>query len=151
MGLRAVHLLAAVVWAGSMIFFSLVVMPALRQGLPPSQRQGLIRIIGRRYRIVGWASVGVLLITGSLMAWHRSASGGVVWDSGFGRVLSLKLVLVGVMLALTAFHDFVLVRRAVQAKGPSQMESRRVILWLARANLLVVLGIILCGVWLTEV
>ena len=147
MGLRAVHLLAAVVWAGSMIFFSLVVMPALRQGLPPSQRQGLIRIIGRRYRIVGWASVGVLLITGSLMAWNH----GVVWNSGFGLVLSLKLVLVGVMLALTAFHDFVLVRRAVQAKGPSQMESRRVILWLARANLLVVLGIILCGVWLTEV
>jgi len=147
MGLRAVHLLAAVVWAGSMIFFSLVVMPALRQGLPPSQRQGLIRIIGRRYRIVGWASVGVLLITGSLMAWNH----GVVWNSGFGRVLSLKLVLVGVMLALTSFHDFVLVRRAVQAKGPSQMESRRVILWLARANLLVVLGIILCGVWLTEV
>ncbi len=50
--LRAMHLLAAVVWAGGMIFFTLVIMPALRQGLSPPQQQGLIRELSKRgYRV----------------------------------------------------------------------------------------------------
>lgn len=51
--LRLVHLLAAIVWAGGMVFFSLVVMPSVRKALPPPQRPELIRIIGRRYRLMG--------------------------------------------------------------------------------------------------
>src|SRR3989304_4319803 len=137
--LRALHLLAAVVWAGGMISFTLVIMPALRQGLSPPQRQEWIRIIGRRYRVVGWGSIVILIVTGSLMAWNQ----GVVWDSGFGRVLSLKLALVGVMLVLTSLHDFVLGPRAARTEN-----LRGVVLWLARVNLLVVIAIILCGVWL---
>jgi len=140
--LRALHLLAAVVWAGGMISFTLVIMPALRQGLSPPQRQEWIRIIGRRYRVVGWTSIVILLITGSLMAWSQ----GVEWDSGFGRVLSLKLALVGVMLVLTSLHDFVLGPRAARTEN-----LRGVVLWLARVNLLVVIAIILCGVWLAGV
>jgi len=140
--LRALHLLAAVVWAGGMISFTLVIMPALRQGLSPPQRQEWIRIIGRRYRVVGWGSIVILIVTGSLMAWNQ----GVVWDSGFGRVLSLKLALVGVMLVLTSLHDFVLGPRAARTEN-----LRGVVLWLARVNLLVVIAIILCGVWLAGV
>jgi uncharacterized membrane protein len=48
MFLRVVHLIAAVVWVGSMVFFSLVVMPSLRHAVPPPQRQELIRSLGRR-------------------------------------------------------------------------------------------------------
>jgi uncharacterized membrane protein len=145
--LRMIHLLAAVVWVGSMIFFSLVVMPALRQGLPPPQRQELIRVLGRRYRIVGWVSIGVLLATGLLMAWRH----GVVWSSGFGQLLSFKLVLVGVMLALTALHDLSIGPRAARLNVPLTGGQRQAIVWLARANILVVLGILLCGMWLTEI
>ena len=130
-----------------MIFFSLVVMPALRQGLPPPQRQELIRAVGRRYRILGWASVVVLLVTGPFLVWYH----GVVWDSDFGWVLSLKLVLVGVMLLLTILHDFVLGPRAVQANNPHTEGPRRAMIWLARLKLLVALGILLCGLWLAEV
>lgn len=138
--LRSVHLLSAVVWVGGMISFTLVIMPVLRKGLSPPQRREWIRNIGRRYRLVGWTSIVILLITGSLMAWSQ----GVEWGSEFGRVLSLKLVLVGVMLALTSLHDFVLGPRAAQTEN-----LRGIVLWLARLNLLVVVAIILCGVWLT--
>ena len=144
--LRVIHLLSAVVWVGSMIFFSLVVMPALRQGLPPSQRQELIRVLGRRYRVLGWVSIGVLLATGLLMTWRH----GVVWGSGFGQLLSFKLILVGVMLALTVLHDLSIGPRVAQLNVPPTGGQRLAIVWLARVNLLVVLGILLCGVWLTE-
>lgn len=151
--LRTIHLLTAVVWVGSMIFFTFVVMPALRKSLPPPQRQELLRVIGRRYRLVGWTSIVILLITGSLLAWNQ----GVEWGSVFGWVLSLKLALVGTMLVLTALHDFVLGPRpldmARDAVAPSQGKERqrRVVVYLARVNLLVVVGILLCGVWLTMV
>jgi len=145
--LRVIHLLAAVVWVGSMIFFSLVVMPALRQGLPPPRRQELIRVLGRRYRVLGWASIGVLLITGPLLAWRH----GVVWSSGFGQLLSLKLILVGVMLALTVLHDLSIGPRVAQLNVSPTGGQRRAIVWLARVNLLVVLGILLCGMWLMEI
>jgi putative copper export protein len=144
--LRTVHLLAAVVWVGGMIFFSVVIMPAVRQALLPSQRQELVRIVGRRYRAVGWVSVGVLLATGSVMAWRQ----GVDWGSPFGRVLMLKLSLVVLMVALTATHDFVLGPRAAQAGNPDAERSRRAVIWLARMNLLVVLAIVVCGVWLSS-
>lgn len=145
--LRVVHLISAAVWVGSMVFFSLVVMPSLRHGLPPPQRQELIRSVGRRYRVLGWASVGVLLATGPLLAWRH----GVVWSSGFGQLLSLKLVLVGIMLALTVLHDLSMgPPRGAQLNVPLTDGQRLAIVWLARVNLLVVLGIFLCGVWLTE-
>lgn len=82
------------------------------------------------------------------MAWHQ----GVAWDSGLGRILILKLVLVGIMLALTSLHDFVLGPRLAKASHPHHaMRLRRAVIYLARLNLLVVLGIVLCGVWLTTV
>ncbi len=143
--LRVLHLLAVLVWAGSMLFFSLVLMPALRKALPPIQRQEVIQVVGRRYRVVGWISVSVLLLTGSVMAWDH----GVAWDSGFGRILSVKLILVGVMLVLTASHNVVLGSRAAQITSDKQRGERALTVWLARANILVVLGIVLCGVWLT--
>ncbi len=145
MTLRIIHLLAAVVWVGSMIFFSLVVMPTLRHGLPPPQRQELIRALGRRYRVLGWTSIGVLLTTGPLLTWRH----GVVWSSGFGQLLSFKLVLVGIMLALTVLHDLSIGPRSAQLNVPLAGGQRLAIVWLARVNLLVVLGILVCGAWLT--
>lgn len=144
--LRATHLLAAVVWVGSMIFFSLVVMPSVRRVVSPPQRHDLVRVLGRRYRILGWASVGILLLTGPILAWRH----GVIWDSGFGQLLSLKLVLIGLMLALTVLHDLSMGPRAVQLKVSPTEVQRQAIVWLARANLLVALAILVCGVLLTE-
>jgi putative copper export protein len=144
--LRTIHLLAAMTWAGGMVFFSLVLMPSVRRAVPPPDRPGLIRAVGRRYRFVGWAGIAVLLITGPLMAWDR----GVDWDSEFGRLLALKLTLVGAMLVLTLFHDLVLGPRVTRDPAGSD-RLRPMVAWLARLNLLVVLAIVVCGVWLTAV
>jgi uncharacterized membrane protein len=142
-----IHVLAAVVWVGSMIFFSLVVMPSMREAVPPPQRPELIRALGRRYRVVGWTGLLVLLTTGPLLALR----GGVAWNSGYGHVLGFKVALVGVMVVLTLLHDLVLGPRAAQG-NPSQQQGRRTtVLWLARINLLAALAILFCAVWLNSV
>jgi uncharacterized membrane protein len=66
--LQFIHLLAAIIWTGSMIFFSFVLMPAVREGLSPSNRPNLVRAVGKRYRVVGWAGVGILLVTVTVFA-----------------------------------------------------------------------------------
>ncbi len=138
-----IHLSAALLWVGSMLFLALVLMPAMRQGAEPAKRQALMRAIAPRYRLLGWGSVGVLLLTGLLLLWQH----GVVWHSDFGHVLIIKLVFVVLMLAMTLYHDRVLgpqaTRTLTEKQGPGAVSKRSA--RLARTNLLLVLVIIFCG------
>ena len=74
----SIHVLAAMLWLGGMLFLGVVGAPALRTVEPLQLRQKLFRDIGMRFRGVGWASIGVLVVTGianlSFRGW-LSASG----------------------------------------------------------------------------
>ncbi len=61
-----VHVLAAVLWLGSMFFLALVGAPVLRRVEPPATRAALFRELGIRYRTLGWITLAVLLVTGVL-------------------------------------------------------------------------------------
>jgi len=123
--LQTIYLLAAIAWAGSMIFFSLVLIPGVRESLSPHHRPELVRAIGKRYRVMGWVSVGFLLVTGTILAWKRNE----VWGSEFGQVLILKLILVGVMLLLTVLHDVMGTRSAI-GNQPNPEKRRKLMTWL---------------------
>lgn len=145
--LLMIHLLAASIWVGSMIFFALVVIPVLRHSsMDSEQRKTMIKAIGFRYRILGWATVGVLLTTGPILAGIR----GVDWHSTFGKVLFFKLVLVSVMLVLLLLHDLVL-SRTLDAPAGLHGRERYWANLLARINLLIVVIILFCGLWLMRV
>ena len=119
-----IHVLAAMVWVGGMLFLALVVVPATR-GMPPRERSALFQVVGYRFRTVGWVCIGLLLVTGVVNTAYR----GVTWDSlftaelwasDFGRVLGLKLGVVAVMLLLSLYHDFVLGPASVRAHTPGE-------------------------------
>src|SRR4051812_28362087 len=107
-----VHILSAIAWIGGMLFLALVIVPATR-GLPPTERSALFSAVGRRFRTVGWVCIGLLLLTGVVNSIHRGVTWETVltaelWSSPFGRVLSLKLAVVAVLLTLSLYHDFVI-------------------------------------------
>lgn len=133
---RWLHLVAAITWIGGMLFIALVVVPVTRRILDPPQRARLVQEIGRRFRTVGWLALGLLVATGLLNLWLQPfllASPRFHW----------KLGLVVLALILSAFHDFVLGPRAGR---PGADPSARVrASWVARANVLVVLAIVLLG------
>lgn len=133
---RWLHLVAAITWIGGMLFIALVVVPVTRRILDPPQRARLAQEIGRRFRTVGWLALGLLVATGLLNLWLQPfllASPRFHW----------KLGLVVLALILSAFHDFVLGPRAGR---PGADPSARVrASWVARANVLVVLAIVLLG------
>ena len=148
-----VHVLAALLWVGGMMFLSAVAVPALRHVEPP-QRAQIFRLVGRQFRWLGWASIGALLVTGVInLSYYVDGLddllSGAFWDTRFGTRLAIKIGLIGAMLVLSGLHDFVLGPRSVEVSsagqpGPPPASRRRLATWLPRTNLL--LGIIVVAV-----
>ena len=70
---KAVHLLAVVVWLGGMFFAHFCLRPAA-MALPPPQRVPLMATaLGRFFRAVA-ASIGLILVSGGWMLWHVAAT-----------------------------------------------------------------------------
>ena len=134
------HVLAAMLWLGGMLFLGAVGAPALRRVEPAALRQSLFHEIGTRFRGIGWAAIAVLLVTGTVNLYYRGwlhwdgvlASPGF-WRTQYGHALAIKLVAVAAMIAISAAHDFVLGPAAVRAARGDGLEAgvlrRRAALW----------------------
>jgi uncharacterized membrane protein len=156
-----VHILAAMVWVGGMLFLALVVVPAART-LPPAERSALFNLVGPRFRTVGWVCIGLLLVTGVVNVAYRGVTWvnlftAELWASEFGRVLTLKLGVIAVMLILSLFHDFVLGPASVRAHKPGEarpsaeaLALRKRASWLGRITAVLALIVVALGVMLVR-
>jgi putative copper export protein len=100
---RSLHLIAAAVWAGGLVFLAIALVAA-RRTLADRDRIAFFRAVGRSFAIVGGLALLVLLATGSELASDRDA-----WDTlgegTYGGTLLAKLILVGVVIVLTVVHS----------------------------------------------
>jgi copper resistance protein D len=155
------HIVAAIIWIGGMFFVALVLVPVLRR---ESQvlRAALLDAAGRRFRTVGWAAIGVLLVTGVWnlhnrgLSW-RTIGSSALFEGTFGRILMAKLLFVLLALTLSAVHDWVLgpaaTRLAQQAGADTEgraVRTRRIASWVARLNALAALVIVFLAVALVR-
>ncbi len=138
------HVFAATVWIGSMAFFAAVVVPALRTKALRDNAMSLVAILGPRFRILGFASLGTLLVTGVLLlgyhgiGWTELTHGGAWTASNFGRTLLHKLALVGVVLVVSVVHEII------------SMRNRRAASWVGRIMMIASLGILYYAVRLVR-
>lgn len=132
---RSLHVLAAIVWIGGMLFIALVLVPVVRR-LEPAERLRLVQATGLRFRAVGWIALSLLLLSGVLNLWLRPYLLGV-------PLFHVKLGLVVLALGLSVVHDFVLGPRAGAPGADPGLRVRAS--WVARANVLVVLGVVVLG------
>jgi copper resistance protein D len=154
----SLHVLAAIVWLGGMFFFALVGAPALRAVEPPQLRMALFRSLGERFRTVGWAAIGVLMVTGIANLHFRGLLDPGLWrtpgfwSTSLGAALAWKLAAVAIMIALSALHDFVFGPAAARhvPGGPAALRSRRRAGWMARINALVGVVLVLAAVRLAR-
>ena len=154
-----VHILSAIIWIGGMFFLALVVVPVTR-GLPPADRAMLFGAVGRRFRTVGWICIALLLVTGTINAAYRGVTwanlfSSELWGSPFGTTLALKLAVVGLMLALSVYHDFVLGPRSVELArsggAPQQAERlRKRASMLGRAEAILALVVVILAIMLVR-
>ena len=144
-----VHVFAALLWLGGMFFLAAVGAPVLRKVEDPRARRELFRALGAQFRLVGWACIVVLLVTGTLNLWFRGLLSWEVlraadfWGTRYGVALGWKLASVTVMLTVQGIHDFVLGPASSHADpgSPRALRLRRWAALSARINAAV--GIIL--------
>ena len=144
-----VHVFAALLWLGGMFFLAVVGAPVLRRVDDPRVRRDLFAALGSQFRLVGWASIVVLLVTGTLNLWFRGLltwdvlGSGPFWASRYGVALGWKLASVGVMLAVQGFHDFYL-GPASSRSDPGSPRALRLRRWAAlSARINAAVGVIL--------
>ncbi|HEY5058620.1 MAG TPA: hypothetical protein VII51_06350 [Gaiellaceae bacterium] len=146
--LLIVHLLSATIWVGGTIALVFVAVPPV-QRLEGEVRAQLLREFGRRWRPIGWSSLGVAILTGAGLAARDHAFGSA--PASFDWVLGVKGALVGLLVTGAYLHDYVLgpgLARQVREGKPQSL--RTALVGIGRANLLLTLTIPVLGVMLAE-
>jgi copper transport protein len=105
-----VHLGAAALWLGGLLQLVVVVWPAAR-----AQRRELFL----RFSRLATALVALLVGAGIYLSLLRLPRAADLWESGYGRVLLVKLTLVCVALLWGALHHFV-ARPLLEHGGPAE-------------------------------
>jgi len=143
-----VHLLAATIWVGGTVALVFVAVPPA-QRLEGELRASMLREFGRRWRPIGWSALGVAIATGAGLAALDHAFDTA--PTGFDWVLGVKGALVGLLVAGSYLHDYVLgpgLARQIRAGEPQSL--RPLLVGIGRANLLVTLALPVLGVVLSQ-
>ncbi|MBI2872269.1 MAG: hypothetical protein HYY00_03660 [Chloroflexi bacterium] len=133
---RWLHALAAVAWVGGAIFYWLVLRPALRGGnqAPPTVAQA----VAREFRSLVDACIGVLLVSGTILAASRltSALVGVPYFAVLALKVTLALWMFWTARALRAR------RTGLSGQGSARRGLRYVAAALTSAQATLVVGVI---------
>ena len=105
--LRIVHLLSSTVWVGGSVALVVVGVPAIR-ATEGEDRAAAMRTLGRRWRPLGWSSMGIAILSGLWLSNRHGAFHSAVLDTSFDRWLMVKSGLVVLLVAGSLVHDFVL-------------------------------------------
>ena len=150
-----IHLLAAVVWVGGMVFLSVVLVPVLKRDGDFARHVALFRTVAYRFRAVVWGAMGILVATGSVMAMGRSIPLTEPWQ--WPTIFVAKISMVSFLFTLTLLHDLVVgpqVRRILgTAEADRSSRDRMLVRYAAlvpRLSLLVALLVLLLAVVLAR-
>jgi copper transport protein len=113
----AVHVAAGAAWAGGLILLAWVLIGRI------GEADAAARTVSRFSALAVLIVIG-LAIGGSALAYAELRSVSALWDSDYGRVLLIKLSLVGFVLALAAWNRFRLVPQVAAAatSGPGAVK-----------------------------
>lgn len=98
-----IHLAAASLWIGGLIMFT-TTRSTLLADQPEHEHSALLAQIIGRFSTLAMLSVGLVTLSGSIVAFTRFMVISDLWQTDYGRVLLVKLILFGFMLLLGAYH-----------------------------------------------
>jgi len=100
-GVDWVHAVAASAWTGGLIALAVV---AGRRGAPWS-RESLAAVAPRFSRLAEFSLLAVI-VTGSYNAWAQLGGLSRLWETAYGRVLIVKLLIVAVLVGLGSVNRY---------------------------------------------
>jgi copper transport protein len=125
--LRTVHLLSAAVWLGGSVALVVVGVPAIR-ATEGEARAVAMRMLGRRWRPLGWGAMGLAILSGLWLSDRHGAFHSAALDTSFDRWLMVKSGLVVLLVAGSAVHDYLLgprLQRELRAEDARAPATRR--------------------------
>ena len=105
----AAHVMAMTVWLGGLLVLCVAVLPS-------RSTENL-----RRWSLVAFACVSVLIVSGEYQAWRQVRPVEAMWSTGYGITLSLKLAIVTAMLTLAYVGRRRLDPRTLRRTVPAEM------------------------------
>lgn len=141
--LFVLHLLGAVLWVGGMAFALLCLRPAAQEALEGPQRLALMQGVFRRFFLVVWHAMPIVLLTGwaMLFGWY-GGFGGVGWHV---HLMHMTGLLMGGIYASIFFGPWKAMRAAMAAGDrPAAAAAMEQVRKLVLANL--VLGLVTIAV-----
>jgi copper transport protein len=115
------HLVAGAFWVGGLFHLALTIGLVLR-GFDKRERPGMLHRIVRLFTRTAVPTVILLVLAGLYNTWAHVESFGSLWSTIYGRTLLLKLVLVTLMLALGALHNFHFGKKAARLSESKEGE-----------------------------
>ncbi len=147
---------AAVAWIGGMLFLSLVAVPVLNPRASGAVHADLFRAMARRFRVIVWGAIVILLLTGPTLLLLRGFS--LLDPSQWPAVLRLKVGLVMILLILTGTHDLLIGPRMgviVRIPHASRTRLERLLVvatpWMARGSLVLALAVLATALSLARI
>lgn len=99
------HMLTAIMWFGTILYVHIVLKPAYAaRGLP------------RGELTLGWASIIIMAVTGTLLSIARVPSWQMLFHTWFGILLTIKIILFLIMISTAVFVTFVVGPRVRKKK-----------------------------------
>jgi methionine-rich copper-binding protein CopC/putative copper export protein len=116
------HLLAASLWIGGMLYVALIYLPILKHRPALEQTRSLLHILPR-YSPLAIAGVLIMAITGPFNATVHMDSWQQLLTTAYGRALDIKVLLIGTLLVTSAVHVGLLRPRLARAYAQYRTES----------------------------
>lgn len=107
-----VHNLVASVWIGGILYFDLIIIPKLRQISDGNIPQAILSIVIPRFGSVVLLILGTITITGPFLLYLLENNLDLTLASIYGKILIIKLSLAATMIAIGAYHQFVIHKQA---------------------------------------
>ena len=107
------HNAAASIWIGGLILLGFVAVPKILSIGDSMSKSAALSILIPRFSTVVVTLLGIAVITGPVLLFALESDLSVTVASVYGQILAIKLGLAGVMVALGAYSQFVVQKKAV--------------------------------------
>jgi len=139
------HIIGAAFWIGGMLFLPLVLLPGIKHH---PDRKKLLLATGLKFRFYGYIVLAMMFITGILNIYFRDInfSWKFFFESKYGSLVSLKILLFITMIIISIFHDLLFGRKAWEEQLMDDPVLKLIARWTGRLLLLISLIMAYIGV-----
>ena len=111
-----IHITSAAIWVGGSLFIGVVFAPILKKmSMPVEERIQLMVHVGRRLNKLALPALFILIATGMYQAHLVLQKSDILYETSYGHVLIIKMILVAALLVLYAVHVRI-IRKDVEDK-----------------------------------